>query len=237
MMPVVVGGPSRDPARVRAMFDDIARGYDLANSVMTLGLDHGWRRRAAREAVGGTRAAHVLDCACGTGKLASALVREGAFEVVGLDFSERMIAVARRRHPAVRFVVGDVMELPFAAGRFDAVTIGFGLRNLSEPLAGLRAMAHVVRPGGRVVVLEAVRAEGPRAPALRALAAAGPAVAGRLLRRASAYGYLRDTVRTYATSSEVARWLDDAGLGNVRARHLGFGAVALISGERPSGAE
>jgi ubiquinone/menaquinone biosynthesis C-methylase UbiE len=72
---------------------------------------------------------------------------------------------------------------------------------------------------------------------LRALAAAGPAVAGRLLRRASAYGYLRDTVRTYATSSEVARWLEDAGLGNVRARRLGFGAVALISGERPSGAE
>jgi demethylmenaquinone methyltransferase / 2-methoxy-6-polyprenyl-1,4-benzoquinol methylase len=237
MMPAMVGGPRRDPIRVRAMFDEIAARYDLGNALMTLGLDARWRRRTARVAIAGRNGVRVLDCACGTGSLTAALVRAGALRVVGVDFSERMLEVARRRHPALEFLAADVLHLPFGDETFDAVTIGFGLRNLADPVAGLREMTRVLRPGGRLVVLEAVPAEGPLRPVLGIAARLGPALVGRALGRAPAYHYLSETVRSYATAAGVAGWLAEVGQAPVGVERLGLGAVALVWGERRLGAK
>ena len=145
--------------QVRAMFDRIASFYDPMNSVMTAGMHHRWRERAADLATVGP-GDRALDVATGTGDLALALARrvgaEG--EVVGSDFSEEMLAVARRKAgaagAAITFEWGNALDLPYEDGRFDAATVGFGARNFSDLDRGLTEMARVVRPGGRVVVLE-----------------------------------------------------------------------------------
>src|SRR4051812_29712683 len=141
--------------QVRAMFDRIAGVYDVMNSVMTAGLHHRWRERAADLAQlrPGDRA---LDVATGTGDLAIELARrvQPGGEVVGTDFSEGMLERARRKAPALRFEWGDALRLPYADGEFDAATVGFGARNFGDLPQGLGEMARVVRPGGRVVVLE-----------------------------------------------------------------------------------
>lgn len=229
----MMGGPRREPARVRAMFDSIAARYDVANSLMTLGQDRRWRRRTARAAINGRRGVVVLDCACGTGSLSVALCRAGALRVVGIDFSARMIAVARAKHPAVEFIEGDVLRLPFEDAEFDAVTIGFGLRNLPDADAGIREMSRVLQPGGRLVVLEAVRPEGRLRPVLDLAARLGPRAGGALVGEPAAYRYLSDTVRAYASAGELAGWLESAGLANVRTQRLSLGAVALVWGIRP----
>ena len=138
--------------QVRAMFDRIAGVYDVMNSVMTAGLHHAWRARAVdlAEVGPGSRA---LDVATGTGDLAIALAARGA-EVVGSDFSEGMLARARTKAPQLTFEWGDARELPYPDDSFDAATVGFGARNFGDLDAGLREMARVVRPGGKVVVLE-----------------------------------------------------------------------------------
>ena len=134
------------------MFDRIARRYDLVNTVLSAGTDTGWRRRAARETAivaGGS----ALDVACGSGKLTAELARivgpDG--RVVGLDFSPRMLDVARHDHPGLEFIEGDALKLPFEDASFDAATIAFGLRNLADPILGLREMVRVARR--RAVVL------------------------------------------------------------------------------------
>jgi demethylmenaquinone methyltransferase/2-methoxy-6-polyprenyl-1,4-benzoquinol methylase len=136
---------ARNPSQVRAMFDRIAPGYDRANTVLSLGRDRAWRRRAADAATlpaGGS----ALDIACGTGQLTVEL-RDRAGpggRVVGLDFSERMLAVARSAHPSMEWVQGDATSLPFAESTFDAATTAFGLRNLAHPERGLSEMRRVV---------------------------------------------------------------------------------------------
>jgi len=156
---------------VRAMFDRIAGVYDVMNTVMTAGLHHRWRERAAELAnVGpGSRA---LDVATGTGDLAIALARRIApdGEVVGSDFSEGMLALARRKAPALRWEWGNALALPYPDDAFDAATVGFGARNFSDLDTGLAEMARVVRPGGRVVVLEITT---PRRPPLSAFFSLG----------------------------------------------------------------
>src|SRR3954468_9021626 len=130
--------------QVRAMFDRIARVYDLMNSVMTVGMHHRWRERTADLA----RVSHgdrVLDVATGTGDLAVELRSRGA-EVVGLDFSERMLELAREKAPDVRFDADNALELPYSDDEFDAVTVGFGARNFDDLRAGLSEMARVTRP-------------------------------------------------------------------------------------------
>src|SRR5258708_36200017 len=149
---------ARDALKVRGMFDRIARGYDRANTVLSLGRDRSWRRRAAVAAAlqpGGA----ALDVACGTGQLTLQLkdrVGVGG-RTVGLDFSERMLDVARAAHPFIDWVDGDATRLPFEDSVFDAATTAFGLRNLADPEKGLAEMRRVVRPGGRLVVLEFLR--------------------------------------------------------------------------------
>jgi demethylmenaquinone methyltransferase/2-methoxy-6-polyprenyl-1,4-benzoquinol methylase len=227
-------GPVRDPARVRAMFDSISGRYDLANRLMSLGRDSAWREQAAGE-TGASSADAVLDCACGSGSLCIALRRRGVGHVVGLDFSPGMLELARRRVPGVEFVEGDATSLPYEDDSFAAVTIGFGLRNLPDPHAGLREMARVVRPGGSLVVLEAVRPTGPLAPLLNAwVTGVIPRLGGFISGDRAAYAYLGATVSTYATAAELGSWLQQAGLTGIHVRRLMFGTVALARGIKPA---
>jgi demethylmenaquinone methyltransferase / 2-methoxy-6-polyprenyl-1,4-benzoquinol methylase len=200
------------------MFDRIARVYDGMNSVMTAGMHHRWRERAADLArVGpGDRA---IDVATGTGDLALALERRvGPLgEVVGLDFSERMLELARRKGPSVRFEAGNALDLPYGDAEFDAATVGFGVRNFSDLRRGLSEMARVTRPGGRVVVLELT---APRRPPLswffrlwfdRAV----PAL-GRLAGDPDAYAYLPSSVRRFPAPEGLAAELAGLGLEDIR---------------------
>jgi demethylmenaquinone methyltransferase / 2-methoxy-6-polyprenyl-1,4-benzoquinol methylase len=212
------------------MFDAISGRYDLANRLMSVGQDARWRRLAAAEAVVGP-AASVLDCACGSGLLAAAVRKRTVGRVVGLDFSRGMLVKAREQVDGVEFVEGDVTALEYPEGAFDAVTIGFGLRNLPDPHAGIREMARVIRPGGRLVILEAVRPTGPLSPATGIwVGSVLPRIGGLLSGDTAAYRYLSDTIRTYASADELGRWLGAAGLTEVRVRPLMLETVGLVSG-------
>jgi demethylmenaquinone methyltransferase / 2-methoxy-6-polyprenyl-1,4-benzoquinol methylase len=217
--------------QVRAMFDRIARVYDRMNSLMTAGMHHRWRERAADLArVGpGSRA---LDVATGTGDLAIELARRGA-EVVGMDFSERMLEIARDKAPALRFEAGDALELRYRDGEFDAATVGFGARNFADLDRGLREMARVTRPGGRVVVLEITT---PQRPPLswffrvwfdRAVPALGRVAGDR-----DAYTYLPSSVRRFPAPPELAGRMAAAGLEDVRWVLTAGGIIALHVGTR-----
>src|SRR3979409_1384478 len=157
-------------------------------------------RRAAR-VTGLAPGGSALDVACGTGKLTALLARRSGpgGRVVGLDFSPQMLEIARREHPGIEFIEGDALKLPFEDGSFDASTIAFGLRNLADPVNGLREMLRVVRPGGRAVVLEFVRPpRGPVGAAYRVyLKTLLPAIGGVLSGQPDAYRYLSDTVDSY----------------------------------------
>ena len=214
------------------MFDRIARRYDLVNTVLSGGTDGGWRRRAAREA--GLRAGgSALDVACGSGKLTAELAELAGptGRVVGLDFSPEMLTVARREHPSIEFVEGDALRLPFHDSTFDAATIAFGLRNLADPIRGLREMTRVAR---RAVVLEFVRPpKGLVGGAYRIyLKALLPAVGGAISGDRSAYRYLSDTVDSYRTPGELRDMAVQAGWSAVRFAGLAFGTVGILSGER-----
>src|SRR3954449_3640828 len=145
--------------QVRAMFDRIARVYDLMNSVMTVGMHQRWRERAADLAAVGP-GKRALDVATGTGDLAVALRGRGA-EVVGMDFAEQMLELARAKAPDVRFETGNALELPYRDAEFDAVTVGFAARNFADLDRGLAEMARVAAPGGRVVILEITTPQRP----------------------------------------------------------------------------
>ncbi len=217
------------------MFDRIAHRYDRVNTVLSVGTDSGWRRRAARES--GLRAGgSALDVACGSGKLTFELARIAgpAGRVVGLDFSARMLEVARHDHPSLEFIEGDALSLPFDDASFDASTIAFGLRNLADPVRGLREMLRVVRRGGRALVLEFVRPpRGPVGGAYRIyLRAVLPLIGGALSGSPAAYRYLSDTVDSYRTPGELGDMAMRAGWSDVRYVGLAMGTVGVISGAR-----
>jgi demethylmenaquinone methyltransferase/2-methoxy-6-polyprenyl-1,4-benzoquinol methylase len=214
------------------MFDRIARRYDLVNTVLSGGTDGGWRRRAARE-TGLHAGGSAVDLACGSGKLTAELARLAGptGRVVGLDFSPEMLAVARREHPSIEFVEGDALRLPFDDSTFDAATIAFGLRNLADPIRGLREMTRVAR---RAVVLEFVRPPaglvgGVYRIYLKTLL---PAVGGAISGDRSAYRYLSDTVDSYRTPGELRDMAVQAGWSAVRFKGLALGTVGILSGER-----
>jgi demethylmenaquinone methyltransferase / 2-methoxy-6-polyprenyl-1,4-benzoquinol methylase len=221
-----------EEGQVRAMFDRIARVYDRMNSVMTAGLHHRWRERAADLAqVGpGDRA---LDVATGTGDLALALARRvGATgEVVGSDFSDGMLALARRKDPSLRWEWGNALALPYADHEFDAATVGFGARNFSDLDRGLAEMARVVRPGGRVVVLEITTPQRPPLSTFFSLwfDRAVPAL-GRLTGDPEAYVYLPRSVKRFPGPDALAARLAAAGLRDVRWILTAGGIIALHSG-------
>jgi len=215
------------------MFDRIARRYDRVNTVLSLGTDSGWRRRAARE-TGLRPGGSAVDVACGSGKLTAELAKIAgpAGRVVGVDFSPQMLEVARRAHPGLEFLEGDALNLQFDDASFDASTIAFGLRNLADPVRGMREMLRVVRPGGRAVVLEFVRPpRGPFGGAYRLyLRKALPALGGLLSGEPSAYRYLSDTVDAYRTPEELAGMAARAGWSDVLYRGLAMGTVGVLSG-------
>jgi demethylmenaquinone methyltransferase/2-methoxy-6-polyprenyl-1,4-benzoquinol methylase len=212
------------------MFDRIAPMYDAMNHVMTAGLDRKWRRLAVREVVWpGDR---VLDACCGTGDLAVEAERHGG-RVVGLDFSERMLERARRKSGAIEWVQGDALALPFGDGAFDAATVGFGVRNLADLEGGLRELARVLRPGGKLAVLEITRPRGVLRPFFRLWFDAVVPLLGRVLPGGKAYTYLPASVRRFPGPDDLSALFESAGLESVRYRLLGGGIVALHVGVKP----
>jgi demethylmenaquinone methyltransferase / 2-methoxy-6-polyprenyl-1,4-benzoquinol methylase len=219
-----------EPESVRGMFDRIAPVYDGMNRVMTAGLDRRWRKLAVAEVVWpGDR---VLDACCGTGDLAVEAERRGG-RVVGLDFSERMLERARKKSGAIEWVQGDALALPFGDGEFDAATVGFGVRNLADLEGGLRELARVLRPGGKVAVLEITRPRGILRPFFRFWFDVLVPLAGRVLPGGEAYTYLPASVRRFPGPDDLSALFERAGFEDVRYRLLGGGIVALHVGVKP----
>jgi demethylmenaquinone methyltransferase / 2-methoxy-6-polyprenyl-1,4-benzoquinol methylase len=224
------------------MFDRIAGRYDLLNSVMTAGLHHAWRVRAADRAEVGPGDS-VLDVCCGTGDLAFELAKRvsPAGRVVGCDFSEPMLDLAREKGEragagSVRFEWADALQLPYDAGRFDAVTVGFGVRNFADRDRGLREMARVLRPGGRLVVLEFT---APRRPPFSTFYSLWfdriVPILGRLTNDPEAYSYLAESVHSFPDPPGLAAKMDAAGLERIRWLLMAGGILAIHSGTAASG--
>ena len=234
------GIPSRETdqfaTQVRGMFDRIAGVYDLMNTAMTAGLHHRWRERAAERAElePGARA---LDVCCGTGDLALELARRvaPAGEVIGCDFSEPMLELARAkaagRGAEVRFEWADALELPYEDASFDVATVGFGVRNLADLERGLAELTRVLRPGGRLVILEITQPQRPPLSTFfelwfdRAVPLLGTLAGDR-----DAYSYLPDSVRGFPLPDRLAAMMDGAGLTEIRWLVLAGGIIAIHRG-------
>jgi demethylmenaquinone methyltransferase / 2-methoxy-6-polyprenyl-1,4-benzoquinol methylase len=211
------------------MFDRISPVYDVMNHAMTAGLDRRWRRLAAATVVRPGDA--VLDACCGTGDLAIAAERAGG-RVTGLDFSEQMLVRARRKSESVEWVLGDVTALPFDDSSFDAVTVGFGIRNVPDLDVGLAELARVLRPGGRVACLEITRPEGMLKPFFRLWFDGLVPLAGKVLPGGRAYSYLPASVRRFPGPSDLAAAFGRAGFDGVGWKLMGGGIVALHVGTK-----
>jgi len=217
---------------VRGMFDRIAPVYDVMNRVMTGGLDGRWRRRAVAKVVWpGDR---VLDACCGTGDFAVEAERRGG-RVVGLDFSNRMLERARRKSGTIEWVQGDALALPFDDGAYDAVTVGFGVRNLEDLERGLMELGRVLRPGGKLAVLEITRPRGLLRPFFRVWLDVLVPLAGKILPGGKAYTYLPASIRRFPGPEDLSRLLEQAGFAEVEYELLGGGSVALHTAVRPDG--
>jgi demethylmenaquinone methyltransferase/2-methoxy-6-polyprenyl-1,4-benzoquinol methylase len=221
--------------QVEAMFDRIAGVYDLMNSLMTAGLHHRWRRRAADLARVGP-GNDVLDVASGTGDLAIELSsRVGAGgSVIGSDFSEQMLDRARVKAPQLEWEQANALALPYEENRFDAVTVGFGARNFSDLDAGLAEMVRVTRPGGRVVVLEITTpTKPPLSTFFRLWFDRLVPLIGRFAGDPDAYSYLPSSVRRFPDARTLAQRLSQAGLDEVGYLLTAGGIIAIHSGTKP----
>jgi demethylmenaquinone methyltransferase/2-methoxy-6-polyprenyl-1,4-benzoquinol methylase len=215
--------------QVEAMFDRIASVYDLMNSVMTAGMHQRWRERTADLARVGPGSC-ALDVATGTGDLAIALAARGA-DVVGVDFAEKMLEIARRKAPGLKFRAGNALALEFPDDSFDAATVGFGARNFDDLDRGLAEMARVVKPGGRVVVLEITT---PQRPPLswffRMWFDTVVPLIGRVAGDPDAYDYLPSSVRRFPGPRDLAARMAAAGMTDVRWLLTAGGIIAIHSG-------
>jgi demethylmenaquinone methyltransferase/2-methoxy-6-polyprenyl-1,4-benzoquinol methylase len=206
------------------MFDRIAPVYDAMNRTMTAGLDRRWRRATAAAVV--RPGDVVLDACCGTGDLALADVSAGG-RVMGLDFSERMLERARRKAPELEWVNGDLLALPFGDASFDAATVGFGVRNVDDLERALGELRRVLRPGGRLGILEITRPHGLLSPFYRFWFDGVVPLLGKLLPGGSAYTYLPASVRRFPGPEDLAAVIAAAGFSDVRYRTFAGGIVAL----------
>jgi demethylmenaquinone methyltransferase/2-methoxy-6-polyprenyl-1,4-benzoquinol methylase len=225
-------GLDKRPAEVAAMFDRVAGRYDLTNTVLSGGLDAGWRR-ATREAVRARPGQTVLDVAAGTA-VSTVELAAGGVRAIACDFSQGMLRAGASR--PVPKVAGDAMALPLADCSVDGVVISFGLRNVADPAAALAEFARVVRPGGTLVVCEFSHPVWRpfRTVYTEYLMRALPAIARVVSSNPEAYVYLAETIRAWPAQPALARWLQAAGWGDVAWRNLTGGVVALHRGTKPS---
>jgi demethylmenaquinone methyltransferase / 2-methoxy-6-polyprenyl-1,4-benzoquinol methylase len=218
----------KEPHEIAAMFDGVARRYDLTNSVLSFGQDRGWRR-ATRVALDLRPGDRVLDVGAGTGVSTEELARSGAY-AVGVDLSVGMLHAGRRTRPHLPLLAGDALRLPFPDATFDAVTISFALRNVVDADAALHELARVTRPGGRLVVCEFSHPTNPafRTAYLSYLMGSLPAVARRVASNPDAYVYLAESIRAWPDQGRLARRVAATGLwSSVAWRNLTGGIVAL----------
>ncbi|WP_277675639.1 demethylmenaquinone methyltransferase [Saccharopolyspora rectivirgula] len=225
-------GLDKDPREVAAMFDGVARRYDLTNTVLSFGQDRRWRV-ATRRALDPKPGERVLDLAAGSGVSTVEFARTGAW-CVAADFSLGMLSVGRKR--GVPLVAADALRLPFRDGAFDAVTILFGLRNLADPGQGLREMLRVVRPGGRLVVCEfSTPTWQPfRSVYLNYLMRALPSIARAVSSNPDAYVYLAESIRAWPDQRGLAELIAESGWSSVDWRNLTSGIVAVHRAVKPS---
>jgi len=226
----------KQPDEVAGMFDTVANNYDFTNAVLSGGNATLWRF-ATVKAIDPQPGERILDIACGTGTSSVALTRTGA-TVVGVDFSPGMLSQARRKHTSVEFVEGDAVKLPFVSDEFDAVTISFGLRNVSDPKAALDEMYRVLKPGGRLVITEFSR---PPVAVMRAgyfsyLKYVMPTVASVTGSNAAAYKYLEESIKDWPDQGTLSQWIRGAGFTRVAHRNLTAGIVAMHRGRKPADA-
>ena len=221
---------------VREMFSGIAGKYDLLNHLLSLNIDKRWRRRVTLEIenVLADEYAMVLDVACGTGDLSIELKTGAKAMVIGTDFCRPMLSVANEKAGCLPFVEADAMQLPFNDCRFDAVTIAFGLRNLPNVKKGLEELYRVVKPGGKLVVLEF---SSPVIPGFRGLFnfyfhRILPAIGGLVSGSQAAYSYLPHSVSKFPGQERLAKMFEETGFGNVSFRDLTGGIAAIHTGIR-----
>ena len=222
---------------VREMFAGIAGRYDLLNHVLSINIDKRWRRCVRDELAGvlADPAALVLDVACGTGDLSIELQQNSAAKIVGSDFCRPMLEIAKEKAGTViPFVEGDAMSLPFADDSFDAVTIAFGLRNLSNFEDGLGELQRVLKPGGRIAVLEF---SSPRVPGFRSLfnfyfTQVLPRIGGAVSGSRGAYEYLPDSVSKFPDQKGLVRLMTETGFTDVSYKNLTGGIAAIHTGRR-----
>jgi demethylmenaquinone methyltransferase/2-methoxy-6-polyprenyl-1,4-benzoquinol methylase len=228
-------------AKVNDLFAAIARRYDLLNDLQSFGLHRRWKHRVVELAA--VRPGHrALDVCCGTGDIALALAQRGT-EVTGLDFSQAMLEIAetrRLKNPQsasanLEFIHGDAQQLPFPDNSFDAVTVGYGLRNLASWETGLREMLRVVRPGGRLVVLDFGKPPNAlwRAIYFAHLRISAPLMGWLFCGNADAYAYILESLKHYPAQLAVAEKMRELKLSNIRVINLLGGAMAINYGERP----
>lgn len=220
-------GLDKEPEEVAAMFDHVAKRYDVTNTVLSMGQDRLWRK-AVLAAVDPRAGERILDLAAGTGASTESLAASGA-QVIACDFSLGMLQAGRVARPHLNFVAGDATQLPFADQSFDAVTISFGLRNIADPDAGLREMLRVCKPGGRLVVCEFSH---PTHKVFRTiyteyLMKALPSIATTVSSNPDAYVYLAESIRAWPNQRELATRISAAGWERPAYRNLSGGIVAL----------
>jgi len=223
----------KEPNEVSAMFDGVARRYDLLNDLLSLGRTKAWRK-VATQVIAPKPGMRILDIAAGTGSSSRPLADAGA-DVIPLDFSKGMLDAGRKRHPDLAFTQGDALALNFNENEFDVTTISFGLRNTSDTSKALRESFRVLKPGGRIVVVEFSQPTNKifRTIYLRYLMRALPAVARKVSSNPGAYVYLAESILAWPNQSGLAELIKAAGFGSVQWKNLTFGIVAIHTGVKP----
>jgi demethylmenaquinone methyltransferase/2-methoxy-6-polyprenyl-1,4-benzoquinol methylase len=223
----------KEPDEVSAMFDGVARRYDLLNDLLSLGRTKAWRK-VATAIIAPKPGMRILDIAAGTGSSSRPLADAGA-EVISLDFSKGMLDAGRKRHPDLTFVQGNALALTFKENEFDVTTISFGLRNTSDTSKALQESLRVLKSGGRMVVVEFSQPTNRifRTIYLRYLMRALPTVARKVSSNPDAYVYLAESILAWPNQNGLADLMRAAGFGSVQWKNLTFGIVAIHTGVKP----